>query len=280
VIEKQNRDGGWPYSTGVSWTEPTAYAALAAYVAGERGAAERGAAWMARMQRPDGGFAPQPGVEESTWVTALALLLPPELTDRASRRRALDWLLQLTGKETTPVYRLRQFLLGNQRPPDQQFDGWPWFPGTAAWVGPTALALLALRKAHRRSPSTHLAERLDFGRRFLLSRMCRGGGWNHGATRALGYDSRPYPETTGMALLALSGVRSPEIATTLDAASTTLEECRSADGLNWLRLGLLAHGRLPAGYCPPPLPYRTVRDRALAVLVEQALAGRNPFLES
>jgi hypothetical protein len=276
LMSRQNPDGGWPYCSGASWTEPTVYAMMAAG-ADDRGAAERGAAWLGRAQRADGGYAPQHQVAESTWVTSLALLLPAEWTGEEARTRALEWLIRLTGRETTPVYRLRQFLLGNERPPDQEFHGWPWFPGTAAWVGPTAMAILALGQAHRRRPSPRLAERVESGRQFLLARMCRSGGWNHGSARALGYDGRPYPETTGMALLALSGTRSPAIDRALDAASRALGECRSMDGQNWLRLGLLAHGRAPAD-CPPAMPCRTVRDRSLALLVERAAAGRNPFL--
>ena len=80
--------------------------------------------------------------------------------------------------------------------------------------------------------------------------MCRDGGWNHGSVRALGYESTPYPETTGMALAALRGVRSPEIEPALDVAERFLGECRSADALNWLRIGLMAHGQLPDRLLP------------------------------
>ena len=49
---------------------------------------------------------------------------------------------------------------------------------------------------------------------------------------------------------------------------------RSADAVNWLRLGLLAHGQLPAGYCPPPdLACRTLSETGLEVLVSEAEKG-------
>ena len=105
-------------------------------------------------------------------------------------------------------------------------------------------------------------------RRFLLRRMCQGGGWNHGSVRALGYESTPYPETTGLALAALRGVRTSETESALGVAERFLGECRSADALNWLRIGLLAHGRLPDGYCPPTqLACRTLPETSLDMLV-------------
>jgi squalene-hopene cyclase-like protein len=280
LLRQQNRDGGWPYVTGASWTEPTVFAAMAASAAHREEAVARGVNWLRRHQRVDGGWAPQAGVEESTWVTALAALLPPEQLGPERHRRAISWLVRLTGCESSPVYRLRQFLLGITVPPDQSFHGWPWYPGTAAWVGPTAFGILALQQEYRRRPTRGISERLDLGRRFLLARMCREGGWNHGSARVLGCDAHAYPETTGLALLALRGVQAPQVDRALEAAQRFLSECRSADGINWLRFGLTAHARLPAGYCPPALPFRTVRDASLAMLADEGAAGRNPFFTS
>src|SRR5947209_17373957 len=76
LISKQNPDGGWPYLRGRSWTEPTVYAVLALLAAGETEAARRGLRWITSLERPDGGWAPQAGIDESTWVTALVALLP------------------------------------------------------------------------------------------------------------------------------------------------------------------------------------------------------------
>jgi len=277
VLRRQNRDGGWPFGSGASWTEPTVFATLAALAAGRKDAALRAIDWLRRLERPDGGFAPQPAVEESTWVTSLVALLPPEELGGERHQRAVGWLLRLTGRETSRMYRLRQFLAGDTAAASQTLHGWPWFPGTAAWVGPTSFAMLALGQEQRRRPDPGLAERLDLGRQFLLSRMCADGGWNHGAARALGYEAQAYPETTGMALLALRGVRSPALDRALQAGSRFLADCRSCDAQNWLRLGLMAHGSLPAGYDPAPLPARTNRDRAVALLANQAAAGKDAF---
>ena len=268
LIGKQNSDGGWPYVRGSSWTEPTVYAVLALLAAGETEPARRGLRWILATERPDGGWPPQKGIDESSWVAALVALLPAEQLGLAAHARAIAWLLAACGKESSFDYRLRQWLLGISRSADQEFPGWPWVPGAAAWVGPTSLAILALDKENRRRPSPGIQKRIESGRRFLLARMCGEGGWNHGSSRSTGYESSPFPETTGMALAALRGVTSPKVDRSLTVAEGFLNECRSADALNWLRLGLLAHGRLPDGFRPPaPVAYRTLPEASLALIV-------------
>ena len=278
LIQKQNPDGGWPYLRGGSWTEPTVYAVMALLEAGETDAARKGLQWIAASQRPDGGWPPRRGVDQSTWVTGLVALLPEEKLKPGMHRQAINWLLGLTGAESTTVYRLREWLLGIALPSDQAFPGWPWVPGTAAWVGPTSIAILALEKEDRRRPSSSARLRVEEGRRFLLARQCQEGGWNHGSAHALGYASRPYPETTGMALAALRGSRAPQVQTAVDLALRYLSECRSADALNWLRLGLHAQGQMPVGYCPPEeVAYRTVPETSLDVLVSGVESGSSIF---
>jgi hypothetical protein len=278
VASKQNPDGGWPYVRGASWTEPTVYAILAMLAAGENQRAHQGLRWILRTQRPDGGFPPQTGIDESSWVTALVALLPPDQLGPAAHQRAIRWLLGSTGVESTRIYRLREWLLGNSSPPDQEFPGWPWIPGTAAWVGPTSLAIVALEKEARRNPSAEIARRITEGRHFLMTRMCSDGGWNHGSAHALGYASHAYPETTGMALAALHGVDTPEVRRAVDKALAFLGECRSADGLNWLHLGLLAHGGMPVGYCRPAgVECRTLPETSLQMLVADVQKGSTLF---
>ncbi len=281
VLRKQNRDGGWPYVRGGSWTEPTVYAVLAMLCAGQEAAAQRGISWLLSMQRPDGGWAPRAEIEESSWVTSLVALLPPERVGEAVHRRAIQWLAGMTGQESSLLYQVREWLLGNPRQTEEQFPGWPWVPGAAAWVAPTAFAILALEKECRRRTASGLEARIHTGRRFLLLHMCHEGGWNHGSVRALGYESRPYPETTGLALAALRGIRTPEVNRSLDAARRFLRECRSADAFNWLRLGLLAHGELPpAPDTATTLERRSVPEASLDLVVSAALQGKELFWQS
>jgi hypothetical protein len=270
LAKKQNSDGGWPYRHGASWTEPTAYAVMALLAAGESERADRGIAWLMKTRRPDGGWPACAGVDESGWTTALVTMLPPQRLGGDVHRAAVEWILGATGEESSWIYRLRAYLSGSPPPPDQSAPGWPWVPRAAAWVAPTSLAVLALDKEARRTGVSRgpLVTRLVYGRQFLVNRMCRAGGWNHGSTNALGYPAGAYPEMTGMALAALRGWPANQMERSVDLARTFLANCRSADALNWLRLGLRAHDALPAGYAAPEqIQFRTVPEIAIDMLI-------------
>ena len=268
LLQSQNPDGGWSYQGGSSWTEPTALCLLAL---GAQSACARGYAWLAARQRPDGGWAPQPAVDQTTWVTSLVALLPPASLSPDRLQHCIDWILQQTAEDATLWYRVRQRLLGTSG--GERNSGWPWFPGTAAWVTPTSLAILALRKLQQRAPSERVAQRIRTGQQFLLSRVCADGGWNHGSSRALGYNGGSYPETTGVALMALAGI--PHLGRNIAAAEKHWRECRSAEAASWLKLGLQAQGRKPAGW--PLVKPRNVRDTALCVLAEMVDQDHNVF---
>jgi len=278
LAARQNPDGGWSYAQGVSWTEPTVYATLTLLDAGERQPVRRALAWLRAAQRPDGGWPPQLGVDESSWVTALVALLPPEELGASPHAQALRWIAAEAGAESGAMYRLREWLLGHAPLSERQTPGWPWLPGTAAWVAPTSIAVIALQKECRRENRPELQNRLDQGRRFLLDRMCQGGGWNHGSSEPLGYPTNPYPETTGLALLALRGVRAPQIDVSLPLAQRFLKDCRSADASNWLRLGLLAHRQAGAEAADANLQFRTVPEIALRHIAQAAAEGRDRIL--
>src|SRR5580698_4570442 len=105
---RQNGDGGWAYSRGCSWTEPTVFVLLAqSVVTPDRESLVRGMNFLGSMSREDGGSSPQPGVSESTWVTALVALLPEHAVDERQRRRAIDWLKSRTGRESGWLYKLQ-----------------------------------------------------------------------------------------------------------------------------------------------------------------------------
>jgi len=273
---RQNRDGGWAYSNnGDSWTEPTALVLLAQTATQiDRSSFEAGIKFLRSTQRRDGGWSPQPDVAESTWVTALAALLPKEAIGAARLQRAVGWLNGQAGEESSWTFKLRQRLQGNH---DDDPAGWPWFPGAAAWVIPTSYGIMAFERALRQNENNKLRERLNFAREFLVRHMCADGGWNHGSSNALGYSLGSYPETTGIGLAALrpeaDGKYRDAIERAIKAARRHCATCRTAEGIAWLRIGLAAHGE-NATFGSDLIP-RTTVDRALTAI---ASAARNPLL--
>lgn len=261
---------------GASWTEPTVYAVLALLAAGESQPAERGLDWLRSRQLRDGGWPPQAGFDESNWVTALAALIPAGHLGEQAHARSIEWLMGTVGEESTLSYRVRRWLLGDPNPITDS-AGWPWVKETASWVTPTSLAILALDKENSRRPDERLRKRIAAGRRYLVERMCLKGGWNHGSVRVYGAEGLPYPETTGLALAALRGISGESVDLSIAVARRFLTACRSADALNWLRVGLMAHRQLPPDYTPPELAYRTLTETSLCMLAAETQKGREIF---
>jgi hypothetical protein len=244
LLASQNPDGGWPFLKGSSWTEPTALALLALRLHDHSPPARQAAAfWLERRQNTDGGWRPNDAVPVSTWVTSLAILALPDAGTRAG-----VWLSKHIHTKD---------------------GGFPWFPGTAGWVTPTATSILALS----RLDSASFASQIEKGRRFLLSRRCHDGGWNHGGSSFRSENATSYPETTGVALLAVVGVPPEQLTTAFRLSEDFLKNPGSVEGLSWLQMGLVAQGRKMEDP-KPPLPPRTVRDISLRLLALAALDGR------
>jgi len=158
-----NPDGGWGYHLGgPSRPEPTLLAGLTGPLP---------VAFLA---------AHPPG-----WWT---LLLPAVSAGRAPalEARAMDHLARA---RSAPVAGDPGF--------DPTLPGWGWVPGTAAWVEPTAFALLSLRRAGGSAALQGEAVAL------LEDRVCRGGGWNYGNPLAFDRALPPQPGPTAWAALAL-----------------------------------------------------------------------------
>jgi squalene cyclase len=279
ILTAQNQDGGWAYRRGGSWTEPTAFALLALLAEGQTSeASARALRWLRNLQRSDGGWPPNPSVAQSTWVTALAVLLLADDNDTGAEGRAVGWILAQTGRESGLLHRIRMRLLGFGGEGSSEATGWPWYPETAAWVSPTALTVLALEKVNRRLNRADVEDRRRTGRAFLLEKMCEDGGWNHGSSKALGYEAKSYPETTGLALLALHGAQSPKLGKGIAAAQRHLRTCRSAEGISWLQMGLHAHSQPADLPDDRPIICRNVLDSSLGVIARAAMAGKNVLL--
>lgn len=278
LLEAQNADGGWGYQSGSSWTEPTALALLALEAQQIKGSEyQHACAWLLRNQRPDGGWSPEPSIATSTWVTSLVLLALPE-TSLASRdyQRAVDWTIGQIRPELTVLERSLSRLRGSPRE-EGTGGGSPWFPGTAAWIGPTVMSVVALSAVARRKRDAKLRSHIDRGKQYIFSRRCQDGGWNHGGTSFRSQTAESYPEMTGMALLALPRTPESDVAVSLARAENFLSSPGSIEALSWLQMGLMAHGR-DRLEIRTDLPCRTTRDRCLRLLALAAQSSSNKLV--
>lgn len=277
LVAGQNADGGWgAVPGGVSWTEPTAWSLLALHGAQSAPAAavSRGVAWLRRSQMASGGWAAGPGVGAESWVGALVALLGPETLGAAEHARALEAVVRGAEQAPTRTELVRRWMLGQKPAAGPPARGWAWVPGTASWLMPTAVSMLALRKY-----GAGTEEMLTAARNYLLARQCADGGWNHGSSRALGYEGASYPETTGLALVALRGEKGAAVARALAAAERQAIRCQTYEGACWLRLALHVHGR-EAVFAPPAGARPDQREMALAVIVERSMAGEGLLWKS
>ncbi len=76
---------------------------MALLAEGEKDAVERGLRWLRAARRRDGGWPPHRAVSQSTWVTALAAMLPPERLGETEHARAVTCLLRTAGEESAVV---------------------------------------------------------------------------------------------------------------------------------------------------------------------------------
>jgi len=279
LLSSRNADGGWPSRTGRSWTEPTALALLALQAGNvPRGTRSFAASWLANRQSSDGGWPPCAAVATSTWVTSLAVLaLAREPECSRGCPRGIDWLSNHVYPELNAFEGFLHDSLGVA--PSQAPGSSPWYPGTAGWVIPTALSILALSCWSQRLPKAGIQQTVRRAQAYLLSRRCSDGGWNHGGSLHRSETSPSYAETTGLALLALANCSSPTLAPTLRLAEAFLSKPDSSEGLSWLLMGLAAHG-IRNERPQPSIRAKTTRDAALQLIAFHALRGNNPFLQS
>ena len=198
LARSQNPDGGWGYRPGSpSATEPTGAALVALGPDPEAApAVERARRWLEAAQRPDGGWGMDPEDPESHWMTAWGILGLARLDPHALEiTRGVRWLIEL------PVIRIEAAELTAEVRRTLRIDpalrGWPWRPGEASWVEPTALALLAL---HAASAVEAHRDRIAEAVGYLVDRRCVGGGWNFGNPFMLGANLPPRPHPTASAI--------------------------------------------------------------------------------
>ncbi len=238
----QNADGGWGYAPEqASIVEPTAAVMLA--IKDEPAATDayrRALDWLYQGQHADGGWGMGHGDRESNWHTAWAVwaLAQAGVVDEAIQE-GVRWLAEVAILQLADDEMQKEFARKNGIDPSVR--GWPWLPGEAAWVEPTALTMLALQVA----PAEPQAQaRLAEGVRCLQDRRCVNGGWNVGSPVMLGASLPPRANPTAWGLLALAHV-APTAIQPEDAAVLRAEMDRDG-GVLALAWGLEALGAVGA----------------------------------
>ena len=241
LVGAQNADGGWGSVKGrFSNTESTSFA-LMALKSLQGKALDRqisaGLKWLLEHQNRDGSWSLNHASKESSWTTplaVLALLLFPAQMERALS--AAKWILTQQGRKPgrlaslwLRVSRVRQAVTL-----DPFLSGWSWTNGTFSWVEPTSYSLIALKKVRPMLGGISIEERIQQGDMLIYDRMCEGGGWNYGNSRVLGESLWPYPDTTAVALIALSDrAANPANQASLRVLDKMMREVASGLALGW-----------------------------------------------
>ena len=229
LLSAQHESGGWGYHSGHKpVVEPTAVVILALR---ENSAAnssiQRAIDWLLSCQNPDGGWGINESDHESGWQTAWALIAL-SLINQGEKQisRGVQWL---TTVATLDVPK-EEFL--NDRVPKTSTVGalaWPWLPGQACWIEPTALASLALP---RNSASPLVSARINAALEYFRHFRTPGGGWNVGNAGPLDTIIIPRAYPTSLVLMALALHSEQDIQLT-DLAALQQDLLRDA--------GILAH---------------------------------------
>ncbi len=266
LAQSQNPDGGWGYRPGHdSYVEPTALALVAFCKAGVAAPAG-GWPWLRAAQRADGAWSVDRNGGDPSWMSAWAVWAlaigdqGPEALERGVRRLLAVPTLQV--QDAVSQDQARQLF-----EIDPTLRGWPWQPGEAAWVWPTALALLALVAAGRREHP-----RLAEGLRYLRDRACPSGGWNFGNPMMIG---KALPATLPETAVALLAVRAcglpgddPPVVKGLGLLRRDIGETPAALEMAWGLLALRAWGE------------ENPRVQAALIARQEAAGGweGNPFI--
>lgn len=240
LLDARGSRPGWSYLPDTPpFTEPTALACLALRAHGGTDSAESLAAsakWLASIQQPDGSLGPSADLTQPPWPTALALLAWAAMGwDAPPREKALGSLMQLEGRSGE---KIPASILGD----DTSLKGWPWLPGTYAWVETTSMAILALAREGKND-----FYRVKEGLLLLKDRALPDGGWNCGNREVFRNVLRPIPMPTGLALLAFAGRHPGDamIERGVTYLTSILPQVRAPESLCWGLLGLTAWGRRP-----------------------------------
>jgi len=222
-----NRIGGSPRPDAACW----AVLALRA-AGGDSPVIAESRRLLAAMQNEDGRVALSPQYPAAYWPTPLAALAWQGAAEyQEPREKAVRFLLDFDQIKLPDA-------VGPEGGHDVTLKGWSWIVGTHPWVEPTSYVTLALRAC---GCETH--PRIQDAIRMLLDRQLPSGGWNSGNTITFGLETRPAPESTGLALQALAGLTPREsVARSIAYMQAELPFLHSPMSVSWAILGLHAWG--------------------------------------
>jgi hypothetical protein len=235
--------GGWSFSGSPQMSLETACLASFSVLAEHPSLAPHVVRPLLRAQLPDGSWPSFIGDEEPSWTTALVICVLNSANDASgARERGQSWLLKTKGREGDWLWRWK-FKLADRAVrfnPDRY--GWPWLPGSASWVIPTAFSIIAIKQYTACNRSEISEERIRLGVDMLRDRVCLGGGWNSGNSVVYGAPLRAHVEGTAIALLALQDEeRTPTIQASLDWLKQRSSSIESVESLAWCILSLFVY---------------------------------------
>jgi len=208
LISAQHVSGGWGYSTGQKpVVEPTGAVLLAIrYEPLAFNSYQRGISWLLSSQHQDGGWGINEDDLESGWQTAWALsALRYTTQNQDSIAKSVEWLITVGTIEITQEEFQKQEI--PKRDNNDAFI-WPWLPGQAGWIEPTAMAILALDGMTKsRLADFRIGAAINYFRQYRTA----DGGWNIGNAGPLDTIVIPRAYPTALVLMALARIAQPEI---------------------------------------------------------------------
>jgi len=243
LLLKRQLASGWSYFGSRQTSVECTCLALLALGLEAQDATRTATELLLRLQNRDGGWSTFVDDPESAWATALVLCALNATNDFAvEREKAFHWLMMERGREGSWFWRWKFKLadLAVRFDPDRY--GWPWLPGSASWVIPTAFSIIAIKQFTACGRSEISERRIRLGVGMLLDRVCLGGGWNSGNSVVYGVPLPAHVEATAIALLALQDEeRTPVIQASLGWLKQRSSSIESVESLAWCILSLFVY---------------------------------------
>jgi hypothetical protein len=243
VHSRELAGGGWSSSGSPQMSLEATCLAIFSALAEQPSSAPQVVRPLLHAQFTDGSWPSFIGDRDSSWTTALAICVLNAANDSSgARERGLSWLLKTNGREANWFWRWKFKLADRAVRFDPDRYGWPWLPGSASWVIPTAFSVIAIKQFTTCSRTENAERRIRMGVDMLLDRVCVGGGWNSGNSVVYGVPLRAHVEDTAIALLALQDEkRMPAVQASLDWLKQASSSIESVESLSWCILSLFVY---------------------------------------